>query len=1447
MFEKKIRHIALLIVLTAFIYESNYNNEIEYLRELHQINLKNSPFKHTKKLSKSERKELKLPPNPYNDRIWELTMDPVLGRPRTENLFKIQEDLEGLEKIRVAGVPGENPDMAWVPRGPTNIAGRTNGIMFDPNDSSNKKVFAGGVSGGIFVNENIEDENSEWNMVQGVPRNLPISVLTYDPNNPTTFYAGTGEHYTGGDALGNGLWRSTDAGATWENIFGGRSDSEEVFKSEVNELVITTQTDENPISFLQASFGPNLPGPPLSYLENEIIVANPIDGCSTLSNSNDIQGKIVLIEDGSINSSNCDYFKKITEGQNAGAKAVIVYNKDTGESGWTDDLITMGPGSGDISSITIPSIYIKSADGNKIKNYISNSKTDVRIIKKTNIGVSGLDVVPGLFFINDVIVRDNEGTSEVYVAAASRLWTRILGTRGTDQSTVLGSAHDGIYKTTDGINWTKIELYHPIDVDNDIHNKTVVPMDMELDKDNRLWVSSTMSSEYKLVGDWINNPPKGGGKIYRLNEEGSAATFINEIRGHDNDPARRTEITFTADNKLIALAIAPKSTGDGFIRVVPNIYRGTIADWIAGNFQALDPPVDPDSSVPDYDFGRGQSYYSISLGAHPTDPASAFIGGINLFQSTNQGNDWGVLTNRSGRDAQYLHADQHSVIFNDKNPNLILFGNDGGIGYFSGGSILPRNNKFHTAQYYTVAVAPLGMFDNYTTNVYGDDPLVGSWDPTADNGDGGYVYTLVTTISGHKDVFAGGMQDNGTSIQADNDNGFSIGNDFGNGDGAGTMFSQKNDNKYIVYAHTYNNSNYVLNMNNPGTNNRSLWWRISSNDDDEGDFINKQALDSNFGVIYSNAGNGNVRAYHNWDDFTGSRGTVKDTYVINGLGTSTSALTVSPFNTQSSILYVGSDAGQLYKVSNANNPNNQQKVQITGDGFVGSISDIEFGKDENHIFVTFYNYGVESIWYSNDGGENWSAKEGDLPDLPVYNIIQSPLDEDEVIVGTELGVWFTNNFSSSNPTWKQAYAGMKDVRVTDMDLRKGDNKVFASTYGLGIYSGVFQNSEPTFTINSNTTYLEILKGTSKSFDVNYNVYNDFNEEVEFSIEGLPANSTVNYTPSQKYIIDSDGTLSVEIGISNDANLGTYDLKFKAISESKSREFDISLKVTSNDNDEDGINNDTDNCPETPNTDQSDIDNDGIGDVCDSNPIPQNVFSLNTKNETCRSSNNGEINLSINSDVIPNDMKFTISISGGPSGFNFAPELIQSNEWSKNNIEAGDYRICFTTSSIPNFEQCFNVVITEPQDITVLSAIANDSNTMNLDFNGSSSYTITHNNRVYKTSNSNFKLDLVKGLNFIKVVGDKECQGTYEETVFNSEDILLSPNPATNTTNLWIGGNDEEVSVSMFDNAGRLIWIKDNNITNSRSIDLQVSNLRPGLYYIKVDSKTVRQTAKLVKK
>jgi len=106
----------------------------------------------------------------------------------------------------------------------------------------------------------------------------------------------------------------------------------------------------------------------------------------------------------------------------------------------------------------------------------------------------------------------------------------------------------------------------------------------------------------------------------------------------------------------------------------------------------------------------------------------------------------------------------------------------------------------------------------------------------------------------------------------------------------------------------------------------------------------------------------------------------------------------------------------LLKIENANT-DNPLWSNISGPEFLGSISDIEFGTSEQEIYVTFYNFGVDNnIFFTSDGGVTWVGKEGDFPDIPVRSIIANPLNSEEVIIGTDLGVWHTNNFSNASPS-----------------------------------------------------------------------------------------------------------------------------------------------------------------------------------------------------------------------------------------------------------------------------------------------------------------------------------------------------------------------------------------------------------------------------------------------
>ena len=97
---------------------------------------------------------------------------------------------------------------------PAFMSGRIADIAIDPTNESTWYVAVG--SGGVWKTTNagttftpIFDDQSVYS----------TGCVIIDPNNPYTIWVGTGENVGGRHAgFGNGVYRSLDGGASWENM-----------------------------------------------------------------------------------------------------------------------------------------------------------------------------------------------------------------------------------------------------------------------------------------------------------------------------------------------------------------------------------------------------------------------------------------------------------------------------------------------------------------------------------------------------------------------------------------------------------------------------------------------------------------------------------------------------------------------------------------------------------------------------------------------------------------------------------------------------------------------------------------------------------------------------------------------------------------------------------------------------------------------------------------------------------------------------------------------------------------------------------------------------------------------------------------------------------------------------------------------------------------------------
>jgi len=512
--------------------------------------------------------------------------------------------------------------------------------------------------------------------------------------------------------------------------------------------------------------------------------------------------------------------------------------------------------------------------------------------------------------------------------------------------------------------------------------------DIEIAADNRIWIGTR------------NNP-------YAGTDRGAGRVMYS-----DNGTTWTTSYTHTNKTGRVEVATAPGKSRTVYAMIEHNrTVDAIIATYNKGaNWTTRTEPDDADNGIPNTDFSRGQAWYDLILAVDPNDSMIVYAGAINLFRSANGGSSWTQISkwannaNMNTLNCPYVHADQHAFVFKPGSSTTCIIGNDGGVFY---------SNNIGSAATSSTAIAER-TYDYSTTQYYWGD---------------------MAQTSGSNLMIAG-AQDNGShrfTTAGKNAVGGLTG-----GDGAYCFISQSNSNKQIT-SYVYNQYYYTLdNWTTPTA-------YVFNNDGATGRFINPAEWDDNGSGLFSTKGTGTL--YRR--TLTTAPGTLQT--ITFGGSNYASAIKAYKLGTGKTRLWVGNEAGKLYVTDDAwaTTPTFTDK---TGTINAGNISDINALRGGDTMAVTLSNYGIRNIYLSLNGGTTWTQKEGNLPDIPVWSILLNPIKLGEAIIGTETGIYGTDNIFAASPVWTAYTTGIGFVKMRNLRYRPADKMIMAVTHGRGVFT-----------------------------------------------------------------------------------------------------------------------------------------------------------------------------------------------------------------------------------------------------------------------------------------------------------------------------------------------------------------------------------------------------------
>lgn len=183
--------------------------------------------------------------------------------------------------------------------------------------------------------------------------------------------------------------------------------------------------------------------------------------------------------------------------------------------------------------------------------------------------------------------------------------------------------------------------------------------------------------------------------VYRSLDGGSNWTLIGSL---PNGPGvGRISLAESTANPAVVYAVVTKSSDLS----LEGVYR---SDDFGGSWRRL--VTAPADLFLNGD--RHQGHFDNMIAIDPRSPDRVYLGGVELYRSTDGGASWTNISVRNGQ--RVIHEDQFAVAFKPGNPDTIYVGNDGGMYRSSDGgdTWVNLNRALPITQFNNLALNPGG-------------------------------------------------------------------------------------------------------------------------------------------------------------------------------------------------------------------------------------------------------------------------------------------------------------------------------------------------------------------------------------------------------------------------------------------------------------------------------------------------------------------------------------------------------------------------------------------------------------------------------------------------------------------------------------------------------------------------------------------------------------------